>query len=117
MRTILEEVLQEKVTIREGERTRTMPRIDALMRTIMNRALRGDTKAVQSLLMLIRATGLDATEREPLADQTASAEAEALLFDYLKRHGVPAPQLGLSNNREDGHRLKPVVLDGGSRTR
>ena len=46
LRTVVKEVLKEKITIREGERTRTVSRLDAIVRVTINNALKGDPKAL-----------------------------------------------------------------------
>ena len=44
LKTVIKEVLKEKITIREGERTRTVSRLDAIVRVTVNNALKGDPK-------------------------------------------------------------------------
>jgi hypothetical protein len=64
LRTTVEDILSERIRIREGERTRDMPRIEALVRTIETRALKGDPRAVNALMALIRTTRLAGEEPE-----------------------------------------------------
>ena len=49
----LSEVLSEPVTLREGDRFRTMPRGQALMMVLTNMALAGDAKAYAPLTALL----------------------------------------------------------------
>ena len=50
----LSEVLSEPVTLREGDRFRTMPRGRALMMVLTNMALAGDAKAYAPLTALLK---------------------------------------------------------------
>ena len=49
-RTAVREALQEKVTIREGDRTRSVSRMDAIIRVTFNNALRSDAKALAAFI-------------------------------------------------------------------
>ena len=44
-RTAVREALKEKITIREGDRTRTVSKMDAIIQVTFNKALKGDPKA------------------------------------------------------------------------
>jgi hypothetical protein len=88
LRTIVTETLNERIRIREGEPTRDMPRIEALVRTIENRALKGDLRAVNALMALIRIAGLAGEEPEAAEAGALTQADEALLVDYLRRHGL-----------------------------
>ena len=90
LRTIVEDILNEQIRIREGERTRDMPRLEALVRTTLNRALKGDPRAVNALLALIRTTGLAGEEPEAAEAGALTQADEALLAGYLRRHGPGA---------------------------
>jgi hypothetical protein len=87
LRTVLEEALNETVTIREGDRKRTLPKREALVRTLVNGALMKDPKAVQALLALMRATGFVSNEPDGAPSQEPSPEDEALIADFLRRNG------------------------------
>ena len=51
LRTIVQQVLREDMQIREGGRLRRMPAIEALVRTTLARAFKGDPKALASLVV------------------------------------------------------------------
>lgn len=88
LKTVLEEALREKVTIREGERRRTIARIDVWVRTVLGQALRGEAKGTQNLLGLIRVAGLAGNEAEAASAEPARYEDEALIKDFLRRFGA-----------------------------
>jgi Family of unknown function (DUF5681) len=58
LRTIVKQVLSEDMQIREGGRLRRMSAGEALVRTILARAFKGDPKALASLILLARLSGL-----------------------------------------------------------
>jgi hypothetical protein len=90
LRTIVKETLNEPIAIREGERTRNVPQVEALVRTTLNRALKGDPRAVNALMALIRTTGLAGEEPEVAEAEALTQDDEALLADFLRRHGLGA---------------------------
>lgn len=59
LRTLLVDVLGEKVAVREGGRVRKITRAEALMRTVVNEALKGKPDAWRSLLQILK-SGPDA---------------------------------------------------------
>jgi uncharacterized protein DUF5681 len=104
LKTVIEGVLKEKITIREGEKTRTVSRLDAIVRLTINRALQGETKSLAAFLQLLRPTGLMEEKPETLPQESVSAEDEAILGDFLARHGIfdQVPNLGAAT----GHAAK-----------
>ena len=91
LRTAVRDVLKEKVTIREGDRTRNVSKMDAIIQMTINKALKGDAKALASFIQLARSVGLMDEEQEP--PKSVSAEDEAILAGYLERHGVKPNKL------------------------
>jgi hypothetical protein len=87
LRTIVKQVANEQILISEGNRPRRMSRLEALVRTTFTRAFKGDPKALQSLIVLLRQIGL--TE----SDETTTAllqgpEYAAIVADFLARQPV-----------------------------
>ena len=87
LKIIIEDALNETVTIREGGRVRTLPKREALVRTLVNGALMRDAKAVQALLALMRATGFVSNEPDGAPQPEPSREDDALIADYFRRYG------------------------------
>jgi Family of unknown function (DUF5681) len=101
-RTVAKEVLKENITIREGDRTRTVSRLDAIVRVTVNNALKGDPKAIAAFIQLIRPAGLMEEEAEVSSGEPVRAEDDAILADFLARHG----------ERQDGHgEVPPAEAD------
>jgi Family of unknown function (DUF5681) len=108
-RAVVEEVLEEKVEIRVGDRILRMSNRHALARNAVRRALNGDPKLLRTVAQLRRAElGLEPAEDEAAAG--VSASDEAILDAYLARHGAKPDQ---ANKRDET--VEPVVPDEGSR--
>lgn len=87
LKTIIEDALDETVTIREGGRIRRLPKREALVRTLVNGALMKDAKSLQALLAMMRATGSISETLESDPPQELSPEDEKLIADFLRRNG------------------------------
>jgi Family of unknown function (DUF5681) len=84
--TVLDETLSQRIIIREGDRTRSLTKLDAVILTMVNAALKGDAKAQASLITMMRSLGLigeppQATNQEPFTPDDA-----ALIEQYFRRH-------------------------------
>jgi hypothetical protein len=79
--------LQRQIQIREGDRPRRMPRIEALVRTTFTRAFK-DPKALAALLVLLRQCGYGADHDEPAGDMLFGPDYPAIIDDFLARNGA-----------------------------
>ena len=86
MRTILQQVLSEKMQIREDGRMRRVSALEALVRTTLARCFKGDAKAVVSLIAIMRQSGYGPDRDEASADLLAIADSEGILADYRARN-------------------------------
>jgi hypothetical protein len=87
-KTSVKEALKEKITIREGEKTRTISKLDAIIQVTFNKALKGDVRALVAFLQVVRCAGLLEEQSELSSAQVTSAEDEAILERYLEHHGL-----------------------------
>jgi Family of unknown function (DUF5681) len=87
LRTIVKLVSNEQIQIREGDRPRRMPRIEALVRTTFTRAFK-DPKALAALLVLLRQCGYGADHDEPAGDMLFGPDYPAIIDDFLARNGA-----------------------------
>jgi hypothetical protein len=87
-RTAVREALKEKITIREGDRTRTVTKMDGIIQVTFNKALKGDPKGLVAFLQLVRWAGLMDEEPERSSADSLGAEDEAILAEFFKRYGV-----------------------------
>jgi hypothetical protein len=86
MRTIMKQVLNEDMQIREKGRIRRMPTFEALVRTTVHHAFRGDPKAMNSLLVLVRHCGYGSDHDEPAAELLSGSDLKAIIDDYFVRN-------------------------------
>jgi hypothetical protein len=86
MRTIVQQVLNEDMQIREGGRLRRMSAMEALVRTTLTRSFKGDPKALVSLIVIMKQSGYGPDRDEPSADLLATVDYEAILADYRARY-------------------------------
>jgi Family of unknown function (DUF5681) len=87
LRTILKQVSNEQILIREGDRPRRMSRMEALVRTTYARAFKGDPKALASLTLLLRQIGLTEID-ETTTELLQGPEYAAIVADFLARQPV-----------------------------
>ena len=85
--TDLHEELNEKITVREGTATRAISKQRAIVKSMMNAALKGDMRAVAQITALTERY-MEKVERET-AEQILDAEDEAILarFQVRRRRG------------------------------
>jgi hypothetical protein len=75
--TIYRGLIEEKITITEGDREKKMSRLEVVLRQTMGKALKGDAKATAQLLATGRELGLIAPERiDPDAEAQNKLYAE-----------------------------------------
>jgi len=84
-RTVLKDTLDERITIREGKRTRSVTKHDAIILRLVNDAASGDAKALSNLITLMRLYGLIEQPRETTSTQSFTADDLAIITDFLGR--------------------------------
>ena len=96
---------KRKITIREGDRTRNVSKMDAIIQVTLNKALKGDAKGLAAFIQFARWAGLMDEEPEPSSTESISAEDEAILAGYLERHGLK-PQVRRRSAGRSRRRLR-----------
>ena len=86
--TIVENTLNERIVVREGDRSRSISKREALVLTLVNGALKSDPKAVAALLALIRGLGLLGQESARQSEESLTSEEHALLARLLDQRGI-----------------------------
>jgi len=66
--TYLDEILQERIPVRVGGKTKKMSKVQAMLHSVMLKAMNGDPKALASIITLARTSGL----LEPIAKERGS---------------------------------------------
>jgi Family of unknown function (DUF5681) len=107
--------LNRKVTLRQGDQEKTITKADAGIEQLVNQFAKGDRHARRDLLALAARLGVDlvAGQGDALAQSVAtalSANDEALLADYVRRHAVQPNRAGEIDprSRHSGRARKPI---------
>jgi hypothetical protein len=79
LKTELNEELQETITVREGSRTVKISKSRAIVKSLMAKTLRGDTRATAILLNLIHR--FDSNDQQALADGPLDSDEHELLTE------------------------------------
>jgi hypothetical protein len=90
----LESELNKAVTIRSGKRVKTLTKAAAGIKQLVDQFAKGDRNARRDLFLLSEKLGVALTNRDALEgalQDALSAEDEALLADFVKRHGGQYP--------------------------
>jgi hypothetical protein len=90
----LESELNKAVTIRRGKRAKTLTKGAAGIKQLVDQFAKGERNARRDLLLLSEKLGVVLTNRvglEGALQDALSAEDEALLADFVKRHGGQYP--------------------------
>ena len=93
LKALFERALSAKVTLRQGEQERIITKAAAGIEQLVNQFAKGDRHARRDLLTLAATLGVDlvAGQGDALEQSVAaalSANDQALLADYVRRHAV-----------------------------
>jgi uncharacterized protein DUF5681 len=99
LKALFERALNRKVTLRQGEQQKIMTKAAAGIEQLVNQFVRGDRHARRDLLVQAERFGVDWVAGQAVAlEQTVaaalSANDEALLADYVRRHAVQGDRAG-----------------------
>src|SRR5262249_58586042 len=84
LRAVLEATLDERITIREGNRTRSVSKRDAIILRLVNDAVSGNAKAQSNLIALMRSHDLIGQPQDEANFQPLTADDEAIFADLLR---------------------------------
>ncbi len=93
LKALLERALGKKVRLRQGEKEQIVTKAAAGIEQLVNQFAQGDRHARRDLIVLAGKLEVDLTAGQSKAIENAleaalTTEDEALLADYLRRHGV-----------------------------
>jgi len=78
-------VINETVPVREGDKTRKMTKLEAIVQAHTLKAMKGDGRSASIVIGVLARMGLlGESETETLAE--LSEEDAAILADYVRRH-------------------------------
>jgi Family of unknown function (DUF5681) len=85
VRTVVEETLNQRITIREGDRTRSLTKLELTMLTMVTAAAKGNSKAQALLIGLLRSLGMTGETPEAPNYESVTSNDDAVIADYLRR--------------------------------
>jgi hypothetical protein len=100
VRTVVEDTLNQRITIREGDRTRSVTKLDGVILTMVSGALKGDAKAQASLITVMRSIGIMGEAPEIVDPQPFTPNDDAVLADFLRRHTQVSQQTEATDGNE-----------------
>jgi Family of unknown function (DUF5681) len=109
VRTVLTKTLNERIKLREGDRTRSVSKLDAIILKLVNDAGCGNPKAQEKLFKLMAQVGLVAPHEEPKQDGSARVgeqteredlNAQGFSDEYLERLPTAAKEQLLRISKE-----------------
>jgi Family of unknown function (DUF5681) len=86
LKNVVAEVLAEPVTIREGEKTRRVPLLKAMVKANSLKAAQGNTSAFNAVVSLaIKTEKLEDSDANAASRETLAAEDQDIIREYMKR--------------------------------
>ena len=98
LKALFERALSGKVTLRQGEREKIITKAAAGIEQLVNQFAKGERHARRDLLALAATLGVDLVGQGDALEQSVatalSANDEALLADYVRRHAIQPRRRG-----------------------
>lgn len=88
--TDLKEELEEKIVVTEGGRQKEMSKQRAMVKTLVAKALKGDTRAAQTLITL--KLGVEQAESDRPGEEILPADDKALLEQFFAHRAAQSPK-------------------------
>jgi Family of unknown function (DUF5681) len=117
LKALFERALSGKVTLRQGEQEKIITKAAAGIEQLVNQFAKGDRHARRDLLALAERLGVDLVDGQGEAlEQTVaaalSANDEALLADYVRRHAAVQParpdEIDAGSHAESGNHAETI---------
>ena len=101
VRTVVEEALNQRIRIKEGDRIRSVTKLDGVIVTMISAALKGDAKAQTALIAVMRSLGMTGEPPATNDQKPFTADDEGLIADFLRRRGSEGQSPTESEGKED----------------
>jgi hypothetical protein len=83
---VVRKALNKRIKIREGNRTRSITKLDAFIHQMTNAAISENPKAHANLIALLRSLGMTEEPPESTHQEPFTADDHALIEDFLQRN-------------------------------
>lgn len=111
LKALFERALSTKVKLRQGEKERIISKAAAGIEQLVNQFAKGDRHARRDLITLAPKLGIDLVAGQGDIGQAVaealSANDEALLADYVRRHSSQGNDQGDPNHQIDRENIEP----------
>ena len=107
VRTVLNDALNQRIKIREGDRSRSVTKLDAVIMTMVNAALKGNAKAQASLITMMRSLGMIGEPPAVSNQASFTADDEGLIADFLRRRGSEIQRATEIKDKEEPRGANP----------
>ena len=92
LRSIIEDALLTKITVREGDKTRIVSKLEGLVLRHIDSALKGNDRAALTTLKMAEHVGLIAESESSSETPELSAAEKAIMLDFIARLGIAEPK-------------------------
>jgi hypothetical protein len=102
-RTVVDEVLNEKITVRRGKLSRRITKFEAMIMKTVDDALLGKPKALSTIIALTRSLDLMGEPHEATHAEPVTGDDRAVIADFVSRFGnqVELTQTPATNEKSD----------------
>jgi hypothetical protein len=107
LRAIVEGVLRKRIKIKDGDRTRFLSKLEAVVEAIVDAAAHGDAKAPSILLQWMRSARLTDEMPETLGNEAVTTHDVEIVADFLRRHGGSADTAAVPESETDNRQDAP----------
>jgi DNA modification methylase len=104
---LVEQALNKRIKVREDGRTRSLSKFEALVLTMLNKALQGDVKTQIALFGLLRSFGMIGEEPEPTSTEPVTAHDGEIIADFLRRNSASTEDSAAPENKIDNRQNTP----------
>ena len=103
---MIQDVLFEPVTVREGDRTRQMSALEAVLKKTLSKALAGDNKSALTIIGIAQKEGILTPAQEQAVDDLSETDL-AIMRDVKRRLEAAAPEPPIDHDQTFSRRAAP----------
>jgi hypothetical protein len=97
-KVVIQDVLFEPVTVREGDRTRQMSALEAVLKKTLSKALAGDNKSALTIIGIAQKEGILTPAQEQAVDDLSETDL-SIMRDVKRRLEAAAPEQSVDHDK------------------